>query len=223
MGVKNVGEGVIDEIIRAREEKGVPSDIFRFIDQLNIHEIKKNAVESLIKSGAMDCLEGNRAQKLAVYESLLESAQNSVRKNIEGQMSLFQMGMGTAENASLGHSLPQATEFDNAMMMSMEKEMLGVYLTRHPLTDVAQIIEGLATVTAEDLAHAEENPEIHDGMEVVLAGIITHKKTMITKKGTMMAFVQLEDLYGEVEVIVFPNVYAAHWQLQPLRDSMTPP
>ncbi|MBO4990753.1 MAG: DNA polymerase III subunit alpha, partial [Firmicutes bacterium] len=213
LGVKNAGEGVVDEIIRAREEKGKPKDIFRFIDQLNIHEIKKNAVESLIKSGAMDCLEGNRAQKLAVYESLLESSQNNVRRNIEGQMSLFQMEMREEQSRSLGHTLPEATEFDHSMLMSMEKEMLGVYLTGHPLADVAEKIESLVTITAEDLAHAEDDPEIRDGMEVIMAGIITQKKTMITKKGTMMAFIQVEDLYGEVEVIVFPSVFeqARNW------------
>ena len=202
-----MGEGVIDEIVKTRREKGKPGDIFRFIDQMNIHEVKKNAVESLIKSGATDCLSGNRAQKLAVYESLLESAQNSARKNIEGQMSLFDFGSPAAETTNLGHQLPQAAEFEHAMLMSMEKEMLGVYLTSHPLEDVADKIKSLATLTTEDLAHAEENPEIRDGMEVVMAGIITNKKTMITKKGTMMAFIQMEDLYGEVEVIVFPNVY----------------
>ena len=207
LAVKNVGEGVIDEIVKTRREKGKPGDIFRFIDQMNIHEVKKNAVESLIKSGATDCLAGNRAQKLAVYESLLESAQNSARKNIEGQMSLFDFGSPAAETTNLGHQLPQAAEFEHAMLMSMEKEMLGVYLTSHPLEDVADKIKSLATLTTEDLVHAEENPEIRDGMEVVMAGIITNKKTMITKKGTMMAFIQMEDLYGEVEVIVFPNVY----------------
>ncbi|MBQ6948259.1 MAG: DNA polymerase III subunit alpha, partial [Firmicutes bacterium] len=207
LAVKNVGEGVIDEIVRARQEKGKPGDIFRFIDQMNIHEVKKNAVESLIKSGATDCLSGNRAQKLAVYESLLESAQNSARKNIEGQMSLFDFGSPATATTNLGHQLPKAAEFEHTVLLSMEKEMLGVYLTSHPLDDVADKIESLTTITAEDLAHAEENPEIRDGMEVVMAGIITHKKTMITKKGTMMAFIQVEDLYGEVEVIVFPNVY----------------
>ncbi len=207
LGIKNVGESVIDEILRAREEKGKPADIFRFIEQLDIHEIKKNAIESLIKSGAMDCLAGNRAQKLAIYESLLESAQNSVKRNIEGQISLFQMGSPAMEAPSLGHQLPQAAEFDSALLVSMEKEMLGVYLTNHPLNVVAEKLNSLITATTEELNHMEDNPQLADGMEIIAGGIITRKKTLLTKKNTMMAFLQVEDLCGSVEVIAFPNVY----------------
>ncbi|HVI42891.1 MAG TPA: DNA polymerase III subunit alpha, partial [Anaerovoracaceae bacterium] len=91
LGVKNVGEGVIDEIVKMREEKGLPKDIFQFINNIDIHEINKKAIESLIKAGAFDCLNDNRAKHLSVYEGLIESAQNNSRKNIEGQISLFQM------------------------------------------------------------------------------------------------------------------------------------
>ncbi len=207
LGVKNVGEGVIEEIIRAGKEHGRPADIFQFIEHLNIHEINKKAVESLIKAGALDCFPGNRAQHLAVYEGLLESAQNDSRTNIEGQMSLFQISETVMNAQGAQNRLPDLTEFDKSLLMSMEKEMLGVYLTAHPLMDVTELIEKVATTSTEELIHAEENPQITDGMEVRLAGIISSKKTLVTKKNTMMAFVQLEDLYGTIEVIVFPNVY----------------
>ena len=207
LGVKNVGEGVIDAIIKAREEKGAPQDIFQFINNVDIHEINKKAVESLIKAGALDCLDENRAKHLAVYESLIESSQNNSRKNIEGQLSLFQMNAESMQNSGLAGKLPDVANFSKDLLMAMEKEMLGIYLTGHPLSDYAEKIEKVSTITAEDLAHAEIGGELKDGMTVTMAGMVSSKKTLITKKNKMMAFLQLEDLYGTAEVVVFPNVY----------------
>ncbi len=209
LGVKNVGEGVIDAIVKAREEKGLPKDIFQFINNADIHEINKKAIESLIKAGAFDCLAGNRAQHLSVYEGLIESEQNNSRKNIEGQLSLFQISADSMHNSSMTSQLPDVAEFSKDLLMAMEKEMLGVYLTGHPLSDYAEKIEKVSTITSEDLAHAEEGGDIHDGMAVTMAGMVSSKKTLITKKNKMMAFLQLEDLYGTAEVVVFPNVYEA--------------
>jgi len=209
LGVKNVGEGVIDAIVKAREEKGLPKDIFQFINHIDIHEINKKAVESLIKAGAFDCLNENRAKHLSVYEGLIESAQNNSRKNIEGQISLFQMNADSMNNSGMSGRLPDVANFSKDLLMAMEKEMLGVYITGHPLSDYAEQIEKISTVTSEDLAHAEVNGDIQDGMSVTMAGMISTKKTLITKKNKMMAFLQLEDLYGTTEVVVFPNVYEA--------------
>lgn len=209
LGVKNVGEGVIDAIVKAREEKGLPKDIFQFINHIDIHEINKKAVESLIKAGAFDCLNENRAKHLSVYEGLIESAQNNFRKNIEGQISLFQMNADSMNNSGMSGRLPDVANFSKDLLMAMEKEMLGVYITGHPLSDYAEQIERIATITSEDLAHAEVNGDIQDGMSVTMAGMISSKKTLITKKNKMMAFIQLEDLYGTTEVVVFPNVYEA--------------
>ncbi|HYE67780.1 MAG TPA: DNA polymerase III subunit alpha, partial [Anaerovoracaceae bacterium] len=208
LGVKNVGEGVIDTIVKAREEKGLPKDIFQFINNIDIHEVNKKAVESLIKAGAFDCLNENRAKHLSVYEGLIESAQNNSRKNIEGQISLFQMNADSMHSGMTGQ-LPDVANFSKDLLMAMEKEMLGVYITGHPLSDYAEKIEKVSTITSEDLAHAEENCDIQDGMSVTMAGMISTKKTLITKKNNMMAFIQLEDLYGITEVVVFPNVYEA--------------
>ncbi len=209
LGVKNVGEGVIDAIVKAREEKGLPQDIFQFINHIDIQEINKKAVESLIKAGAFDCLNENRAKHLSVYEGLIESAQNNSRKNIEGQISLFQMNAVSMNNSGMSGRLPDVANFSKDLLMAMEKEMLGVYITGHPLSDYAEQIEKISTVTSEDLAHAEVNIDIQDGMSVTMAGMISSKKTLITKKNKMMAFIQLEDIYGTTEVVVFPNVYEA--------------
>ena len=214
LGVKNVGEGVIKEIIRMREEKGAPKDFFQFINKVDIHEINKKAIESLIKAGAFDELSSNRAQLLSVYEGLLESAQNSLRKNIEGQLSLFQSEDDGLSSEMIRSALPDIADFSPDKLAAMEKEMLGVYITGHPLKDYSgkiQQIQGL--VTSDELVHIDENSRIFDGMQATMAGIISSKKTLITKSKKMMAFVDLEDLYGSVEVLVFPNIYERSAQL----------
>jgi len=207
LGVKNVGEGVIDAIAAMRREKGIPDSFQAFIDNIDISEINKKAVESLIKAGAFDCMGKKRAVLLAVFERLIESAQNSSRKNLEGQMSLFQSHIQTMKDTGAGSQMPDIEEFPSDLMLSMEKEMLGLYVSGHPLSDYAERIERISSVTTEELMHAEDNAELKDGMQVTIAGIITGKKTMVTKNNKMMAFVQLEDLYGSVEIIVFPNIF----------------
>lgn len=213
LGVKNVGEGVIVEIERMRKEKGIPKDIFQFINNVDIHEINKKAVESLIKAGAFDCLNVNRAQYLAVFEGLIESAQNNAKKNIEGQLSLFETNMGSSDMQEISGKLPDVTNFDSDVLVAMEKEMLGVYITGHPLNDYAEKIKSITSITSEDLVHADENEKISDGMKAIMAGIVTSKKTLVTKSNKMMAFINIEDLYGEIEVVVFPNVYEKYMQL----------
>ncbi|MBQ9973171.1 MAG: DNA polymerase III subunit alpha [Firmicutes bacterium] len=210
LAIKNVGAGVANAIVRLREEKGVPKDIFQFMSGIDIHEINKKSLESLIKAGAFDCLNENRAQHMAVYEMLLESAQSNSKKNIEGQMSLFQMAdtSDIMNEASVAGELPDVANFSQELLTSMEKEMLGVYLTHHPLDEYREVIGRIKTTSCEEISEAgEEGSLIHDGMSVTVAGIISSKKTLITKSNKMMAFVDLEDLSGTIEVIVFPNIF----------------
>lgn len=231
LGVKNVGEGAIDAMIRARTEKGEPKDIFSFINNLEISQINKKAVESLIKAGACDCLSSNRAALLAIYESLVESAQNTAKKNIEGQMSLFDLAGESMQPEMTGGRLPDVAPFDKRIELEMEKEMLGVYLTDHPLNNYKEKMEQISTLTADDIAHLaagetglqeggdeaasvlersfarDQSNELHDGMRCIMSGMIAGKKTLITKNNKMMAFLDLEDLFGLTEVVVFPNVY----------------
>lgn len=210
LGVKNVGEGAIDSIVKMRAEKGKPKDIFQFISNLNIKEINKKAVESLIKAGALDCLNENRAQHLAVYEGLVDSAQNNVRKNIEGQMDLFQINTEIMGNSGSFGTLPDVINFDKNLLIAMEKEMVGVYITGHPLADYEKKLQNISTTNTEELLHAsdpEADSQIKDGAVVTLGGMISSKKTLMTKNGKMMAFLLLEDLYGTVEIVVFPKIY----------------
>lgn len=212
LGVKNVGEGVIDAIQKTREEKGLPQDIFQFINNIDIHEINKKAIESLIKAGALDCLNENRAKLMAVYDGLIESCQNNARKNIEGQMSLFQVNSQIMKGSGNEGYYPDVENFSKDILISMEKEMLGVYITGHPLSDYAETIEKIVTITSEDILHTEDNNDLYDGMSVTIAGMISSKRTLITKKNKTMAFIQLEDLYGTVEIIVFPKIYERYFE-----------
>lgn len=213
LGIKNVGEGAIDAIVKAREEKGPSQDIFSFISNLDISQVNKKAIESLIKAGACDCLSDNRAAMLSVHETLVESAQNTSKKNIEGQMSLFQTASETMNTEAIGGKLPDVRPFPRDIQLAMEKEMLGVYLTDHPLKEYEERMARVSSITCDDIAHAEEdahngeNTVLRDGMSCVISGMIAGKKTLITKSSKMMAFIDLEDLYGVCEVVVFPNVY----------------
>lgn len=222
MGIKNVGEGVIDAIIQAREEKGKAKDIFEFISNQNIHKINKKAIESLIKAGAFDSMNSNRAQYLAVYESLIESAQKESRKNIEGQMSLFDINAGEMEQADMNIKLPDIAPYSKEITDALEKEMMGVYITGHPLNDYADKIEKITTVNSDVLQKAQQeiqdgikNDEVVDGQKVVIAGLVSSRKTLITKKNQMMCFLDVEDLYGMMEIIVFPKTYEKY---QPLTE-----
>ena len=227
--VKNVGENAIDNIVEARERGGKPKNIFDFINGIDVGIVNKKAVESLIRAGALDCFDKNRAAHLAIYETLMESAQNDAKKNVAGQVSLFNMegvDLGTEDAAG---KLPDVVNFDDRTLLAMEKEMLGVYITGHPLEEYREKMSMLATVTSRELAASatpseEEDEEgqinesgysggtsnndtFYDGQDVVICGMIAGKKNLVTKNSKMMAFVDIEDLYGTVETVVFPNVY----------------
>ena len=225
LGVKHVGESVVEEIIAARQRK-MPKDIFEFIDGLDVHVINRGAMEALIRAGALDCFPGNRAQKLAVIGDLIAGAQSEAKNSLTGQISLFSMA-GVSETLHLDRRLPPAEDFPKQDLLAMEKEMLGVYITGHPLDDVAEKIKEITDMDTERLAayaaSIEENADmeseagedesvaedfgVKDGAAYTMAGLISGKKTMVTKKGTMMAFMTLEDLYGTIEVVVFPRTF----------------
>lgn len=205
--VKNVGEGVINEIIRVRKEKGEPKDIFELISEMDVHEINRKAIESLIKAGAMDCFSENRAAQLAIYESLIDSAHSEAKRNIEGQISLFSIAQDTMESGDMMGRLPDVSNFSKEILSGMEKEMLGVYLTWHPLNEYRDIIEKGTNMSSADFDETEENSELQDGMKVVMAGIVTGNRAITTKAGRRMSFLTVEDFYGPFEVVVFPNVY----------------
>ena len=210
LGIKHVGEAMVEEIIRARQVK-MPGDIFEFVDGMDVHQINRIAMESLVKAGALDCFPGNKAQKLATIGDLIESAQNTAKNTLEGQMSLFAMG-DSAPSLKIKRTMPPASEFDRADLQRMEKEMLGIYLTDHPLNDVEDRLREVVTMDTEILANPEKSDNIKSGTSVVMGGLITGIKRMITKKNTQMAFLTVEDFYGTIEVVVFPKAFEAYRQ-----------
>ena len=210
LGIKHVGEAVVDEIIRARSVK-MPSDIFEFIDGMDIKQVNRQATEALIKAGALDCFPGNRAQKLVTVGELIESAQATARKTLEGQISLFSMD-DSSQSISLKRQMAPVPEFIRDDLLRMEKEMLGIYLTDHPLNDVREKIVQIINMDTGILSDPNKVAAIKNGTYVTMAGLITNVRKMITKKGAQMAFLSVEDLYGQIEVVVFARTFEAYRQ-----------
>lgn len=206
LGVKNVGEAAVDAIIKVRENFKI-EDIFSFIQNIDIKDVNKKAMESLIKAGALDRLNGNRAQFMAVYESLMEAAQGDSKRSLAGQLSLFQENEEVMKEVNSMNTLPDVTDFSSELKLAMEKEMLGIYLTGHPLDAYEDKLKALSlTSMTELLASNEESCNI-DGKTVTVAGLISDMRTLITKKNSMMAFIQIEDRWRTMEAVIFPNVY----------------
>ena len=170
--------------------------------------MNKRAVESLIKCGAMDSLGANRAQLLAIYEKTIDSIHADRKRNIEGQFSFFDHG----DKKAYEDRLPDIKEFQKNILLAMEKEIVGIYISGHPLDAYKKQIENVSSISTFDLINTEDNINekimgIKDGDRVVIGGIIIEKKNMITKNNNMMAFITIEDLFGTVECIVFPTTF----------------
>ncbi len=214
--VKNVGRNAIHAIMREVQRGGAFRDLFDFADRVPSDAINKRAVECLIKAGAFDTLPGNRAQKLAVYETAMDGAAKRRKNTVEGQISLFGDLMGDMGLDVPPPPLPKMAEFPQRTLLAMEKEITGVYITGHPLNEYRDELAHME-VTAQFLNSLEDEYEDGglslDGISAVMAGIITEKKTKATRKGDMMAFITLEDLYGSTEMLIFPRVYEKYRHL----------
>jgi DNA polymerase-3 subunit alpha len=210
--VKNVGINAIESIIRARQEKGRFEGLYDFLQKIDYSVINKRTVESLIKCGAFDCFQVYRSRMLAVYEKLMEGIQGQKKSNVEGQISMFD----TMEDAFdiTDNIYPEINEYPKRNLLSMEKEMIGLYISGHPLEEYKSEMAALVTITTAEFVTDNEleaqetgnNFEL-DGKQVTMGGIIVSVKQKTTKTNNMMAFVELEDLYGTVEIIVFPRTY----------------
>ncbi|MEE3363047.1 MAG: DNA polymerase III subunit alpha, partial [Anaerovoracaceae bacterium] len=210
--VKGVGDNVVDAVVSARETRGVPRTIFEFIDGIDISKVNKGAVESLIRAGATSSLEGNTAQHLAVYGQLMDAAQSDARRNVAGQISLFDTGSPVIDDSGLSRKLPDIADFDRRTKASMEKSMLGIYLTYHPLKEYEDTILKITNISSADLKASQDperegRPSVRGGQPAVCAGIVNSVRTIVTKTNRIMASVGLDDLVGEMEIIVFPKTY----------------
>lgn len=221
--VKNVGEGAVKSIIEERKAKGHYRSFRDFCDRLDSREVNKRCVESLIKSGAFDSMGVYRSKLIAVFEKMLDGIAQAKKRNMDGQMSLFELSALGNENSIYGQLglyeekdiYPDIKEYPNKVLLSMEKEMLGLYISGHPLSEFDNELKKMVTLYSSelniDLNHNEDSyllddvKNISDGMNVVVGGIITSKKTKTTRNNNLMAFLTLEDLYGMMEIIVFPT------------------
>lgn len=209
--VKNVGVNIIENIVKEREENGEFKDFVDFAKRLDTKDTNKRVVESLIKCGAFDQISENRATLMAGYESVLESISMDRKKNVQGQISLFDAFSAQVEEVpdmQLSTNLPVVREFSEKERLNMEKEVLGMYLSGHPLSEYKSELDRKTSINMKKINELKENEKtfmkLHD-REVIVGGMVIAKRIMTTKRNEIMAFITLEDLYGAIEVVVFPQ------------------
>lgn len=205
--IKSIGRPVIEGIVREREEHGEYISLKTFIER-NIDQINKRVVENLIKAGALDCLEGNRNQKMTVYTQIIDSINQDKKHTMAGQLSLFDIAPEEDKN-EFEIRMPQAAEYPKETILTFEKEVLGIYLSGHPLERYRNIMEKMISAKTSDFQPDDETgiPEVYDNQKVIVGGMITDKTIKYTKNNKVMAFLTVEDLVGTVEVVVFPRDY----------------
>ena len=208
--IKSVGRPVVDAILEERKKNGVFSSMEDFINRMTNKEVNRRTIENFIKSGAMDSLPGTRRQKVAVAPVLLDNKARERKNTWEGQMSLFDL-VSEEEKKEYQVSFPDVGEYSKEELLAFEKDILGVYISGHPLDDYEGIWRKNITATAADFIVDEETEEaaVKDGMKAVVGGLVAGKVVKTTRSNQLMAFITLEDLMGSVEVIVFPKNYEA--------------
>ena len=213
-GVKNVGNSAVDAIVQERKLSGPYRDVFEFCRRIDSEAVNKRAVESLIMAGCFDHMGATRLQCMRVFDQALEANSAKRRQNVAGQISLFDMGQPTA-GLAIEDTYPDVGEYPYKQLLSMEKEMTGVYVSGHPLDEYRKELEALEINTAW-VAELKERPDAgidEDGRQVVMGGILTALRPKATKKGAMMGFITLEDLTGQIECLLFPRIFERYNKL----------
>jgi DNA polymerase-3 subunit alpha len=201
VAAKNVGEGAVEVIIQEREANGPFSSLFEFCERVDLRKVNKRVIESLIACGAFDSTGARRSQMMTLLEEALEYGQKVQRERCDPQMGLFEESDGCTLSVD-PPSMPKLDEWDENERLAREKDALGFFISGHPLSRHQKTISKYATVDSETLA------ECHDNQVVRIGGTVAGSKVIRTKKEEMMAFVQLEDMQGSLEVVIFPSVYA---------------
>ena len=209
--IKSVGRPVINALVEEREVNGEYRSLKNFIERLT-GTVNKRAIENFIKAGALDCLEGNRRQKMLVYSQIVDSIAQEKKNSFAGQMSLFDL-VSDEEKKEYEIRMPDVEEYDKEMILAFEKDVLGIYLSGHPLERYRNIMEKMISAKTTDFQPDEESgiPKVYDGQKVIIGGMITEKTIKYTRNNKVMAFLTVEDLLGTVEIVVFPRDYEK-WQ-----------
>ena len=206
--IKSVGRPVIEAVVKERNEHGEFLNLKDFISRMSDKEINKKAIENFIKAGAFDSLPGTRKQFMVAYGKIMDHIVKDRKNNMAGQMSLFDL-VSTEEKEEFDIRLPDVGEYPKEMLLAFEKEVLGVYVSGHPLEEQEELWKKGITNTTADFVLNEETgiPIVKDGDSATIGGLIADRKIKYTKNDKIMAFLQIEDLLGSVEVIVFPRDY----------------
>ena len=215
--VKGIGRPVQEAVVEERRQNGPYTSLKDFIERLTGKEVNKRTLENFIKAGAFDGLGGNRRQLMQVYAQILEAVTQEKKASMSGQMSLFDM-MGEEEKKTYEIALPAIEEFEKEQLLSFEKEIVGIYISGHPLEEYEeQWRKNISAVTTDFLPDDELNkPKVGDNSKQIIGGMITDKSIKYTRNNKTMAFLTLEDLVGTVEVVVFPRDYEKNASLMEL-------
>ena len=207
--IKSIGKPVIQAIVEERKEYGEFKNLEDFISRMSTREaLNKRAIENFIKAGALDCLGGTRKQFMSIYIQIVDHVNQEKKYSMTGQMSLFDL-VSEEEKSDFQIQLPKVGEYAKETKLAFEKEVLGVYISGHPLEEYEEQWQKAISATTLDFQLDEESnhSKVHDGAREIIGGFITEKTMKATKTNQMMAFVTVEDLLGTVEVVVFPRDY----------------
>ncbi|MCD7883856.1 MAG: DNA polymerase III subunit alpha [Lachnospiraceae bacterium] len=207
--IKSIGRPVIDGVVAERERGGPFRSLQNFIERVSGNkDVTKRTLEALIKAGAMDCFGATRKQMLMGFPTIMDQVAAQKKDSVSGQMSLFDL-LGEEEKEKFEGKLPDVGEFDKEQLLAFEKEVLGIYISGHPLERYEEKWRRTISNVTTDFQLDEETglPHVRDGAKAVVGGMITNRTIKYTKKNQTMAFLTLEDLVGTVEVVVFPRDY----------------
>ena len=204
--IKSIGKSVIDTIVEERELNGKYTSLKNFIERLSGKEVNKRTVENFIKAGAFDSLDGNRRQLMTAYSRIIDSVNEEKKKSITGQMSLFDL-VSDEDKADYEIRMPDLEEYSKEEKLAFEKEVLGVYVSGHPLEQYEdKWRKNVKSFTKDFITDEEGNTIAKDNTTTIVGGMIDTITLKTTRTGKTMAFITLEDLYGVMEILIFPNV-----------------
>ena len=209
--IKNVGKSAIDHIISEREQHGAFKSLTDFAGRIDSRDGNKRCIESLIKAGAFDCLGGTRLQYSHILKNVMDGAGSDKKRKLAGQMSLSDFMGG--DDQTVEDVLPDVGEYALREMLDAEKEVLGIYLSGHPLSQYEGFIKANTNATTRDFPSGSEEADdgkLKDGDEASFGGIITKKSVKYTRSGKPMAFLEVEDMFGSLWVIIFPNIFETY-------------